>query len=480
MGYAQCGLTAANHRCHRCDDDIEDQPLDVRFEARDERFYSGSNKTVFGQMTRDHSNLLLFWLPFRRYPEQINRQKDRKAGHTFDCNPVSTSVSDPSYVLRFGPGPDCDSVPIRFYSRPVRNSLPHPTFNPVLATSYSSDLDEAGSKDYIKRCTPVARVGRRRPDSNDSRQSQRVPAPAACEAPGPSRGARGEVPHLVTLRKPTFVCFRMHIESSVMDFVITPVITVVKRLVPILHWYMSPTRTKPILAVLDVGTRPVAAAPTPARHFSRGAASLFIGLKNYNHAFCAPPFVPKTAYFSKRNKNKRTIGEIPHYHRIQTRSNIFWCCLSFRYVRVRRAADSITPSSLHYSSQEAANALITSLELLVSMGSDDHLYPDGSQIANWPQASRRSAECARTSTDSSCAGNVRMKPIYLRSKFESCARLLPLSCHTFNRFTLEANPSAIFKFRIEGFRSNRFQVDPPRVRGLMETVATMTTSRSMG
>ncbi|GBP70770.1 hypothetical protein EVAR_50876_1 [Eumeta japonica] len=50
----------------------------------------------------------------------------------------------PSSVLRFGPGPACDSVPIRFYSRSVRNSLPHSAFNPDFATSHNFDLDEAG------------------------------------------------------------------------------------------------------------------------------------------------------------------------------------------------------------------------------------------------------------------------------------------------------------------------------------------------
>ncbi|GBP49518.1 hypothetical protein EVAR_45494_1 [Eumeta japonica] len=37
------------------------------------------------------------------------------------------------------------SVPIRLYSRPVSNSLPHPAFNPYFATSHNSDLDEAGN-----------------------------------------------------------------------------------------------------------------------------------------------------------------------------------------------------------------------------------------------------------------------------------------------------------------------------------------------
>ncbi|GBP35621.1 hypothetical protein EVAR_33824_1 [Eumeta japonica] len=68
------------------------------------------------------------------------------AGHTFDCNPDPTSVFDPSPVVRFGPGPAYDSVPIRFYSRPVRNSLPHPAFNPDFATSHNSDLKEAGTR----------------------------------------------------------------------------------------------------------------------------------------------------------------------------------------------------------------------------------------------------------------------------------------------------------------------------------------------
>ncbi|GBP87344.1 hypothetical protein EVAR_17489_1 [Eumeta japonica] len=62
-----------------------------------------------------------------------------RASHTFDCNPDPTSVFDPSSDLRFGPGPASDSVPIRFYSRPVRNSLPHIAFNPDFATSHDSD-----------------------------------------------------------------------------------------------------------------------------------------------------------------------------------------------------------------------------------------------------------------------------------------------------------------------------------------------------
>ncbi|GBP08318.1 hypothetical protein EVAR_72543_1 [Eumeta japonica] len=58
-------------------------------------------------------------------------------GHTFDCNPDPTSAFDPSSILRYGPGPACDSVPNRFYSYPVRNSRPHPTFNPNFATSHN-------------------------------------------------------------------------------------------------------------------------------------------------------------------------------------------------------------------------------------------------------------------------------------------------------------------------------------------------------
>ncbi|GBP22633.1 hypothetical protein EVAR_13913_1 [Eumeta japonica] len=46
----------------------------------------------------------------------------------------------------FGPGPACDSVPNKFNSRPVRNSLPYPAFNPDFATSHNSDLDEAGKQ----------------------------------------------------------------------------------------------------------------------------------------------------------------------------------------------------------------------------------------------------------------------------------------------------------------------------------------------
>ncbi|GBP65119.1 hypothetical protein EVAR_5265_1 [Eumeta japonica] len=72
------------------------------------------------------------------------------SGHTFDCNPDPTFVLDPSSVPCFGPGPAGDSVPIRFYSRAVRNSLPHPALNSDFGTSHNSDLDEAGSKDYIK------------------------------------------------------------------------------------------------------------------------------------------------------------------------------------------------------------------------------------------------------------------------------------------------------------------------------------------
>ncbi|GBP42855.1 hypothetical protein EVAR_27208_1 [Eumeta japonica] len=65
-------------------------------------------------------------------------------GPTFDCNPDPTSVFDPSSGLCFAPDPACDSVPIRFYSRPVHNSLQHSAFNPDFATSHNSDLDEAG------------------------------------------------------------------------------------------------------------------------------------------------------------------------------------------------------------------------------------------------------------------------------------------------------------------------------------------------
>ncbi|GBP32828.1 E3 ubiquitin-protein ligase SIAH1 [Eumeta japonica] len=63
-----------------------------------------------------------------------------QAGHTFDCNPDFTSIFDPSSVLHFGPGPACNSVLIRFYSRPFRNSLSHPAFNPDFATSHNSTL----------------------------------------------------------------------------------------------------------------------------------------------------------------------------------------------------------------------------------------------------------------------------------------------------------------------------------------------------
>ncbi|GBP38836.1 hypothetical protein EVAR_33587_1 [Eumeta japonica] len=69
----------------------------------------------------------------------------------FDCSPDLTSV--------FSPGPACDSVPIRFYSRPVRNSLPNPAFNPDFATNHNSDLDEAGSQEvacHVKNNVDVA------------------------------------------------------------------------------------------------------------------------------------------------------------------------------------------------------------------------------------------------------------------------------------------------------------------------------------
>ncbi|GBP44348.1 hypothetical protein EVAR_31243_1 [Eumeta japonica] len=65
------------------------------------------------------------------------------SGHTFDCNPDPTSVFNLSSVIRFGPGPACDSVPIRFYTRPVRNSLLHAAFEPDFATSHNANLDEA-------------------------------------------------------------------------------------------------------------------------------------------------------------------------------------------------------------------------------------------------------------------------------------------------------------------------------------------------
>ncbi|GBP18191.1 hypothetical protein EVAR_9033_1 [Eumeta japonica] len=74
----------------------------------------------------------------------------RLAGHILGCNPDPRSVFNPSSVFSFGSGPAHDSVPIRFYSGPVRDSLPHPAFNPDFATNHNSDLDEAGSKDYIK------------------------------------------------------------------------------------------------------------------------------------------------------------------------------------------------------------------------------------------------------------------------------------------------------------------------------------------
>ncbi|GBP47546.1 Arf-GAP with coiled-coil, ANK repeat and PH domain-containing protein 2 [Eumeta japonica] len=75
-----------------------------------------------------------------------------KPGHTFDCSPDPTSVFDPSSVLRFGPGPARDSVPIRFYSCPVRNSLPYPASNSDCATSHNSDLGEAGNSEEMLTC----------------------------------------------------------------------------------------------------------------------------------------------------------------------------------------------------------------------------------------------------------------------------------------------------------------------------------------
>ncbi|GBP58519.1 hypothetical protein EVAR_33869_1 [Eumeta japonica] len=81
-----------------------------------------------------------------------------QAGHTFDCTPDPTSVFHPSSALRFGPGPACDSVPIRFYSRPVRNSLPHPAFNPDFATSHNSALDDAESKCLISKSILIYNV----------------------------------------------------------------------------------------------------------------------------------------------------------------------------------------------------------------------------------------------------------------------------------------------------------------------------------
>ncbi|GBP27346.1 hypothetical protein EVAR_18820_1 [Eumeta japonica] len=63
-----------------------------------------------------------------------------------ECSLVRCQKMFASSVLRVGPGPACDSVPTRFYSRPVRNSLPHSAINLNFATSYDSDLDEAESK----------------------------------------------------------------------------------------------------------------------------------------------------------------------------------------------------------------------------------------------------------------------------------------------------------------------------------------------
>ncbi|GBP78668.1 hypothetical protein EVAR_53487_1 [Eumeta japonica] len=42
-------------------------------------------------------------------------------------------------------------IPIRFYSRPVRNSLPGPAFNPDFATSHNSDLTKPGVNVNIDR-----------------------------------------------------------------------------------------------------------------------------------------------------------------------------------------------------------------------------------------------------------------------------------------------------------------------------------------
>ncbi|GBP65074.1 Facilitated trehalose transporter Tret1 [Eumeta japonica] len=80
------------------------------------------------------------------YDNRIESHLSRPAGtsRSHDCLYSRPHVrSRPSSVLRFGPGAACDSVPIRFYSRIVRNSLPHPAFNPDFATSHNSDLDEA-------------------------------------------------------------------------------------------------------------------------------------------------------------------------------------------------------------------------------------------------------------------------------------------------------------------------------------------------
>ncbi|GBP86520.1 hypothetical protein EVAR_62958_1 [Eumeta japonica] len=71
---------------------------------------------------------------------------DSAAGHIFDCNPDPSSIFDPISVLHFGHAPVCDSVPIRFYSCPVRNFFPHPAFNLDFATSHNSDLIEASAR----------------------------------------------------------------------------------------------------------------------------------------------------------------------------------------------------------------------------------------------------------------------------------------------------------------------------------------------
>ncbi|GBP27318.1 hypothetical protein EVAR_18789_1 [Eumeta japonica] len=103
-------------------------------------------------------------------PRFFTEQSNFNAGHSFDCTPDPTSVFYPSSVLRVGPGPACDSVPTRFYSRPVRNSLPHLAFNLDFATSHNSDVDEAEkiSSYFVTHLSPIA------PKSESSEPSYRL------------------------------------------------------------------------------------------------------------------------------------------------------------------------------------------------------------------------------------------------------------------------------------------------------------------
>ncbi|GBP33840.1 hypothetical protein EVAR_20951_1 [Eumeta japonica] len=110
----------------------------------DQRSSATSPALDNGSTQRRRRNLqLVFQVQDPRTPNGLIRIRTGLvcvcAGHTSDCNP------DPTSALRFSPDAACDSVPIRFYSRPVRNSLPHPAFNPGFATSHNSNLDEVGS-----------------------------------------------------------------------------------------------------------------------------------------------------------------------------------------------------------------------------------------------------------------------------------------------------------------------------------------------